>query len=932
MPPDHRSPSELQGANTAPESPTSPETRTLSLGQALHVALLARQDGNVADAETMYRTILAQHPQHAPTCHALGDLLLFEGRIAESLPLLERALNADSRQVRYWHSAVAALFEADAFAKALELADRYLALNEADPVVHCQKARILFYQSLLTGPAEGNPLREQAHAALDRAEKLNAKLTDVHTMRAYLLYNEKKHSEGLREAQRAISLDTNDPRAHCALALLLRASGDEQGCQAAIANALALRPNHADALYLRGLSPGVRIEHAIDDLKKVLEIKPDHVIGHFYLGQIFHDAGAKGSACESMEKALQRAPNHLPSLVFLGELYRQQGKLDQAGSLAQRALILDPNNEQAIFLAALLADSAVRGDKARHILYSLLKANPGNAFALHKLGQLFMQQNLVAEGLSMLRKAVRKKPDNETMCITLIQALVGNGEYTEAEEQLAALGQRLQKRPSQNGTANYHMLRCMLAASRHNWDKAKQHYESAMEILGSSSAGNESYMHELMADNKAAHATQLMRAHLPKLSQGERPVTALIITARSATMFFHSLWDSHPQISTLPGVYFTAWFSPEVIGLLRPDMANPGWRQDLCNRVIKTYDPLFDPFSLGNVPGKPFGESNCIGTNQGLTSLGPDRDKALTIDREAFGRALFARLQLLSEVSHARLFELVHDAFDVATGRGTDPTRHIFYHIHNPSFTSSLGFMASCPKARVIQLVREPVQSLESWLLTSGFRGDTEITGSRKNIRAFINNQWCKQAGLIANMFRSLCYPFIDFATCGGVRMEDVKRHPHEIMPRVAEWMGVDDHPALYESTFGGLEYFGPSSTSTKIVSGFDTASIDHKRGRLFSERDIEIFDTLFWPFAHMYGYTDMDKAAFRARLRDIKPRLDKPLDFEQALYDRLPKPGGRFQTLYGFRQLHEVLKNAHAVLTRDETYEAMIPPLAVIR
>lgn len=518
------------------------------------------------------------------------------------------------------------------------------------------------------------------------------------------------------------------------------------------------------------------------------------------------------------------------------------------------------------------------------------------------------------------------------MRLALLAACVNYGDYDEAEKHFRELNKQLESSNNTSLKTSLLFIHALLAAKQKHWEATEDYYSKACASAGFGAVSSDPIFNMLASSNRLDQATRLIHPSLPRLPQGERPVTALIISARSATMFFHSLWDNHPQISTLPGVYFTAWFSPEVVKLLRPNLSSPRWRQELCDRIFKTFEPFFNPASRGNVPGQPFGETQILGFAQGFLSLGKNQDLPLNVDREVFGQALFARLRTLNDVSHAQLFEMVHDAADEALGREVDPSRHILYHIHNPKFPSALGFAGIYPKARVLQMVREPVQALESWLMTQHEMSKAEIVGDKKAQRAFYSSIWFKQALLICNTFNGLSYPFRQMLTCGGVRMEDVKRHPHEIMPRVAEWMGVDDHPALYESTFGGLEYFGPASTSTKIVSGFDTASIDHKRGRLFSERDIEIFDTLFWPFAHMYGYTDMDKAAFRARLRDIKPRLDKPLDFEQALYDRLPKPGGRFQTLYGFRQLHEVLKNAHAVLTRDETYEAMIPPLAVIR
>ena len=43
----------------------------------------------------------------------------------------------------------------------------------------------------------------------------------------------------------------------------------------------------------------------------------------------------------------------------------------------------------------------------------------------------------------------------------------------------------------------------------------------------------------------------------------------------------------------------------------------------------------------------------------------------------------------------------------------------IFYHIHNPNLYERLHFLKHYPEARIVQLIRNPVQSMESWLISS---------------------------------------------------------------------------------------------------------------------------------------------------------------------------------------------------------------------
>ena len=43
-------------------------------------------------------------------------------------------------------------------------------------------------------------------------------------------------------------------------------------------------------------------------------------------------------------------------------------------------------------------------------------------------------------------------------------------------------------------------------------------------------------------------------------------------------------------------------------------------------------------------------------------------------------------------------------------------------------------------------------------------------------------------------MFRQILFPLQDKSSNYGVRLEDIKHNPQEVMPQIAAWMGIDDH------------------------------------------------------------------------------------------------------------------------------------------
>ena len=71
------------------------------------------------------------------------------------------------------------------------------------------------------------------------------------------------------------------------------------------------------------------------------------------------------------------------------------------------------------------------------------------------------------------------------------------------------------------------------------------------------------------------------------------------------------------------------------------------------------------------------------------------------------------------------------------------------------------------------------------------------------------------------------------------------------------------------QSTFMGKRFSRPS-TNFNNIEGFDTRSIDVSLGRIFGGKDIEILETLFWPFMNSYDYTKMSEKQFIRNLKKI--------------------------------------------------------------
>ena len=131
--------------------------------------------------------------------------------------------------------------------------------------------------------------------------------------------------------------------------------------------------------------------------------------------------------------------------------------------------------------------------------------------------------------------------------------------------------------------------------------------------------------------------------------------------------------------------------------------------------------------------------------------------------------------------------------------------------------------------------------------------------------------------------------PFNNFFETRGVKLEDIKRNYKEILPKITNWIGVDYNTSLQKSEFLNLQFSRPSA-SMNMISGFDTRSIDISNGRFFSYQDIEILETLLWPFMKLYGYTKISEKTLSYISGLIEMRL-KDFGVEVKVVSAQPGP-----------------------------------------
>jgi len=287
----------------------------------------------------------------------------------------------------------------------------------------------------------------------------------------------------------------------------------------------------------------------------------------------------------------------------------------------------------------------------------------------------------------------------------------------------------------------------------------------------------------------------------------------------------------------------------------------------------------------------------------------------LTVDRDIFCSELRRLMSSYPKLDPSTFFTLVHVAYEAALNNPSD--KHtILYHIHNPTDYTKLNFLRYRPDTRFVMMVREPVQSCESWIKQQWDEGD-----------------YWKLSNRIIQMLFDIDQ--IVFRKCDsvGVRLEDLKLHPEETISSLCDWMGIKEEPGLYEMTAQGQKWWGdPSSVdySEAGMSPFDDKSIKRKIGSIFSDRDQFILRTFFYPFSVRFGYVEEDVAGFRRDLTEVKPMLEELFDFEKQVASDRDIDLDMYKKSVSYLYLRAGLLDRWKVLNEFSDYPHMLTPLKI--
>ncbi len=270
----------------------------------------------------------------AEELHNQGITLINQGKAADALPLLRRAVELNPASPDYHHNLGVALAHRGDLDEAIACFRAALRLKPEGASALSNMGLALAQQGKL----------DEAVRTFQDCLKLQPGAVDVLHRLANVLRAGRKPAEALPHLERAVALSPQSAELHHSLGLTLADLGRNEDAVAAYREALKIEPKYADALNNLGivLQNIGQADESIACYRRALRVRPHSAETYNNLGVALAAKELHEEAITAYRAALQLDANSAAAYSNLGNAFRQIGLVEDAIAALDRALQLSP--------------------------------------------------------------------------------------------------------------------------------------------------------------------------------------------------------------------------------------------------------------------------------------------------------------------------------------------------------------------------------------------------------------------------------------------------------------------------------------------------------------------------------------------------------------------------------------------------------------
>lgn len=350
-------------------------TLNWSVDLALEVADFYGSQEQYDKVEQQYRTIFTKHPEDSRGGLGLVHVLLLQDKEKQAFSILKelRANSSDPDAIDIVTARLylrtknlekaASVLEPLAVDKGIDEAIymlsviRYQQKKEAEALtlLHKIKADSTYHEDGLSLQVRISMEKKQFKAAIkllrDAIASNKNSSPDLYTLLASLYMEQGLFQDGYTTLDVALTVHPDSTQVYFEYGLLLEKENKRELALQRMKTLLELDPDHAEALNYIGYTwadMGINLELALSYIQKAIQLKPGNGYIRDSLGWVYFRMGELALASQEILKALQMEPNDPYIHEHLGEIYLKTGDREKARNAYKEALRLFKNEEKQL--------------------------------------------------------------------------------------------------------------------------------------------------------------------------------------------------------------------------------------------------------------------------------------------------------------------------------------------------------------------------------------------------------------------------------------------------------------------------------------------------------------------------------------------------------------------------------------------------------
>ena len=378
---------------------------TVTVQQALDLAVQHHEASRLSQAENIYRQILERDSDQPDALHLLGVIAHQLGKNDEAYNLISKSIS----------------FRSDLAESHNNLGNVLRQLFRLDNAAESYREAIRLKPDFAQAHNNlGNALQdldqlEAAMACYRQALLLMPKYSQAQYSLGVALHKSGKSIQAIASLKEALANSPDLAIAHRGLGNLLVELGREKEGIKSYHKALEFDPESAETYSNLGLAlQGIgMLDQAVANYRKALSISPNFANAHYNLGNALLESGSMPESLTAYRKAVSSDPNFYSAYNNMGRVLLRLGEVDEAITFFQKALSIQPNYAKAHYNLGIIYRGLGKPDASILNLQKAIHFEPNFSDAHRHLALTFQDKGDIREAIRQIDKALSLEPEND---------------------------------------------------------------------------------------------------------------------------------------------------------------------------------------------------------------------------------------------------------------------------------------------------------------------------------------------------------------------------------------------------------------------------------------------------------------------------------------------------------------------------------------